>query len=268
MTTGTKVTSNTIELSHGKTRYLEAGSGHPLLLVHGVAISGGADDWRPAIEFLSSHYRVIAPDCLGWPPGDTYPAMDAFPYLTDHLREFQDAMGIKSSHVAGATMGGWIAGLFGYESPNRVDKLILTGNPGFHGAPNDRLANVQAPTEEQVKGAIYKVSPMLSESERNELVKAKMARINEPGYVDAFATMMKSMALASNRSRFGLKRRLPHMEMPILFVIGRGDPTSQVTDEITSITPNCKLVIVEDGAHQVHYENAQQFSEAVIEFCG
>ena len=47
---------------------------------------------------------------IGWPPGDTYVHMDAFPYLTDFLREFQDALGLKSSHVMGATMGGWNRG--------------------------------------------------------------------------------------------------------------------------------------------------------------
>src|SRR5689334_4745946 len=88
MTTTSAINTKEVNLSHGKTRYLEAGSGHPLVLLHGVAISGGADDWRPAISYLGQHYRVIAPDFVGWPPGDTYAHMDAFPYLTDFVREF------------------------------------------------------------------------------------------------------------------------------------------------------------------------------------
>ena len=43
--------------------------------------------------------------------------------MTDFIREFQDALNIRSSHVIGATKGGWIAGLFAYESPNRVTSL-------------------------------------------------------------------------------------------------------------------------------------------------
>ena len=53
----------------------------------------------------------------------------------------------------GATMGGWIAGLFAYESPNRVDKLVMTGNPGFHGAANNRLAQFEVPSEDRVRQA-------------------------------------------------------------------------------------------------------------------
>src|SRR6266540_6762612 len=166
MTTTAAVTTKEVSLSHGKTRYLEAGTGHPVVLIHGVALAGGADDWRPAIEHLSPHFRILAPDMVGWPPGDTYANMDAFPYLTDFVREFQDALGLKSSHIVGATMGGWIAGLFAYESPNRVDKLVMTGNPGFHGAANNRLAEYQVPSEERVREAIKTVAGSLSTSEQ------------------------------------------------------------------------------------------------------
>lgn len=204
----------------------------------------------------------------GWPPGDTYANMDAFPYLTDHVREFQDALGLKRSHVIGATMGGWIAGLLAYESPDRVDKLIITGNPGLHGAPNDRLANLEPPTEEQVRRAIDRVSPMLSEVERVDLAQRKMQRIREPGYHEAFAKMMKTMADHENRKRFNLERRLPHLEMPTLFLLGRGDPSSAVAEKLGTITPNAKTYIIENGAHQVHYENTEEFCRVVKDFLG
>jgi pimeloyl-ACP methyl ester carboxylesterase len=268
MTTAAEVRTKEVQLSHGKTRYLEAGSGHPIVLVHGVAIAGGADDWRPSMEYLSQNYRVIAPDMIGWPPGDTYANMDAFPYLVDFIREFQDGIGLKSSHIIGATMGGWIAGLFAYESPNRVDKLVLTGNPGFHGAPNDRLADVQPASREQVTNALNKVAGSLSESERAALVDAKLAKMAEPGYHEAFAKMMKTMADHDNRARFNLMRRLPLTPVPMQFVIGRGDPSSQVVDKLKAAVPSANIVIIEDGAHQVHYENQEQFSKAVAGFLG
>ena len=268
MTTTAAVVSKEVTLSHGKTRYLESGTGHPVILVHGVAIAGGADDWRPAIEPLSNHYRVLAPDMIGWPPGDTYVHMDAFPYLTDFLREFQDALGLKSSHVMGATMGGWIAGLFAYESPNRVDKLVMTGNPGFHGAANDRLANFEAPDEDRVRQALSRQMKSSSESEIDALVQEKMRKLAAPGFAEAFGKMMKTMANHDNRARFNLIRRLPTMTMPTLFVIGRGDPSSEHAAKLGSVTPNSKVVMIEDGAHQVHYENTDEFAKAVIEFLG
>jgi pimeloyl-ACP methyl ester carboxylesterase len=266
--TTTAIATREVTLSHGKTRYLEAGTGDPVILLHGVAIAGGADDWRPALEHLGSGYRFLAPDFISFPPGDTRHDLDAFPYLTDFVREFQDALGIRSSHIIGATMGGWIAGLFGYESPNRVDKLIMTGNPGFHGAANNRLSNFQVPDEETVRKAIDKVGFMLSDSERDAIVQAKMARLREPGYGEAHGSMMKTMADPDNRTRFNLLRRLPHITAPTFFLLGRGDPTSESADKLVALVPGSRSYVIESGGHQIHYENAEEFSKNVLDFLG
>src|SRR5436190_17943097 len=125
----------TVQLRHGKTRYIEAGTGHPLILLHLSSIESGADDCLATLDVLAPAFRVLAPDLLGFPPSDTLDGINAFPALVDFLREFQDALGIKSSHVVGASMGGWIAGLFAYESPDRCDGVVIGGHP-FTGAPN------------------------------------------------------------------------------------------------------------------------------------
>ena len=235
--TTTAVASKEVTLSHGKTRYLESGSGEPVILIHGVAVAGGADDWRPALDHLGTSNRFIAPDMIGFPPGDTRDNLDAFPYMVDFIREFQDALGIRHSHLIGATMGGWIAGLFAYESPNRVDKLVMTGNPGFHGAANNRLTEFQVPSEEAVRTSLAKVTSMLSDSEREELVKVKVAKLNEPGYGEAHAKMMRTMGNPENRSRFNLLRRLPYITSSTFFLLGRGDPTSEHAERLQSLVP-------------------------------
>jgi pimeloyl-ACP methyl ester carboxylesterase len=165
-----------INLSHGKTRYLEAGSGEPLILIHGVSFQAGADDWRPAMQILSAKYRCLAPDMISWPPGDTRENIQAFPQLTDFVREFQDALGIKKAHVCGATMGGWIAGLYAYESPERCLTAILTGNPGFHGAPNDRLANWSLPADDTFRNPVARQMPGASDAEVDAIVAEKVKR--------------------------------------------------------------------------------------------
>ena len=268
MATTTSIASKEVTLSHGKTRYLESGSGHPLILLHGAAVSGGADDFRPVLERLDGRYRALVPDFIGWPPTEARANVDAFPYMVEEIREFQDALGLKSSHIVGATMGGWIAGLFAYESPNRVDKLVMTGNPGFHGAANNRLAEYQVPSEERVREAINKVAGGMSESEQEALVQEKARKLNEPGHAEMYGQMMKTMADPANRSRFNLLRRLPLMSMPTLFLLGKGDPSSEHGEELQGLVPGSKLHIIPDGAHQVHYENTEEFCRVLVEFLG
>jgi len=266
MTTTANVMRNEVTLSYGKVRYLEAGTGAPAVLLHGVAAAGGADDWRPSMAVLSKSFRVLAPDMLTWPPSDTREGVDAFPNLTDFVREFQDGLGLSKSHVIGATMGGWIAGLFAYESPSRVDKLVLTGNPGFHGSRADRLAEWQIPPDETVHDQLMRMMDGVPEAEAAALVQEKITKLHEEGFGEAFQGTMKTMSNPDNRIRYNLMRRLPVTPVPMLFVLGRGDPSSEIADQLQAAAPTAKVHIVEEGAHQVHYENVEEFCRVVTEF--
>ena len=116
-----------VNLSHGNTRYIDMGSGEPVVLIHGFPFQRSADDWLPNVDALAENFHVLAPDCMGWAPSDFFDQEYSFAYLTDFVREFQDAMGLRSSHIIGASMGGWIAGLLAYESPERVEKVVRPG---------------------------------------------------------------------------------------------------------------------------------------------
>ena len=124
------ITEKYVELIHGKTRYLESGTGDPTILIHGVGFAGGADNWRLNIGPLSKKLRILAIDCLGWGKGDRVDREYSFAYLVDHVREFQDALGLEKTNIVGHSMGGWIASVFAYESPNRVNKLVLAASGG------------------------------------------------------------------------------------------------------------------------------------------
>src|SRR6266545_7425754 len=92
-----------VDLSHGKTRYIEAGAGPPVILIHGFPFHHSADSWWPNIPALASQFRVLAPDCVGWPPSDFFDQAYSFAYITDFVREFQDALEIRSSHIVGTS---------------------------------------------------------------------------------------------------------------------------------------------------------------------
>ncbi|MCH8974447.1 MAG: alpha/beta fold hydrolase, partial [Chloroflexi bacterium] len=120
-----------VELNHGTTRYIEAGSGYPTILVHGVGYTGGAHNWLLNIGPLSSKLRVLAVDCPAWGKGEGYLDQEySFAYLVDFIREFQDALGLPKTNLVGHSMGGWLASLFAYESPSRLNKLVLVASGG------------------------------------------------------------------------------------------------------------------------------------------
>ena len=89
--------------------YKRAGSGEPLVLIHGIGSRWQM--WEPVIPLLQPHRDVIALDLPGFaqsppPPPGTPPGIDSLVRL---VAEFFPSLGIERPHVAGNSLGGWIA---------------------------------------------------------------------------------------------------------------------------------------------------------------
>jgi len=87
-------------------------------------------------------------------PGDVFNQEFSFAYLVDHIREFMDALGIEKTNMAGHSMGGWIATLMGYESPDRINKLVLVAAGGTATRPLQNMVEFKVPTTEQINAQI------------------------------------------------------------------------------------------------------------------
>src|SRR3954454_8641259 len=61
-----------ISVNGRPTRYLEAGAGWPLVLLHAFPLN--ADMWRPQLERVPAGWRMIAPDLRGFAAGASSPA--------------------------------------------------------------------------------------------------------------------------------------------------------------------------------------------------
>jgi pimeloyl-ACP methyl ester carboxylesterase len=86
-----------------------AGSGEPLVLLHGIGHS--RHGWWPVLDALESRHQVLSLDLPGF--GDAPPLPDgvapAVPAMADAVEREMDAAGFRTAHLAGNSMGGWIA---------------------------------------------------------------------------------------------------------------------------------------------------------------
>ena len=89
------------------TGYLEAGEGDPVVLLHGGEFGASAElGWERNISELAAHYRVLAPDMLGY--GDSAKVVDFVDgrgMRIRHVARFCEVLGIDSAHFAGNSMG-------------------------------------------------------------------------------------------------------------------------------------------------------------------
>jgi 3-oxoadipate enol-lactonase len=107
--------------------YDDAGTGHPLLLVHaGIA---NRHMWDPVWEALASRFRVIRPDLRGF--GETPAATQPFTNWED-LAELLRGLDARPAHVIGVSSGGSASLELALAEPELVDRLVLVA-PGMAG---------------------------------------------------------------------------------------------------------------------------------------
>ena len=97
-----------LELRDGRMRYLKAGSGPPLILIHGLM--GYAFSWRFAIPALAAHATVYAIDNLGAGLSTAVEGMDCSIRATaERVLQFADALGLADFDLLGTSHGGGVA---------------------------------------------------------------------------------------------------------------------------------------------------------------
>ena len=105
--------------------YDEAGSGPPLVLLHGAATPGW-QTYDALLPRLSRMFRVLMPDARGhgrtrWDVADGFEAR----WLVDDALAFVDAIGLNAFHLAGYSMGGMTALELATRIPARLLTLVL-----------------------------------------------------------------------------------------------------------------------------------------------
>jgi pimeloyl-ACP methyl ester carboxylesterase len=268
MAVATGVAEKYVELSHGRTRYLEAGTGYPTILLHGVGYTSGGDGWFLNIGPLSEKVRVLAVDFLGWGLGDRLDLEYSFAYLVDFVREFQDALGLEKSNIVGHSMGGWVASLFAYESPNRVNKLVLVASGGAASRTIPSMTEFKPPSRDDIRKQL-ETRVKAPGVDLDALADQQYQRTQEvPGGLEAYQKVLRHMNNGLTRQRYNTLRRLPHIKAPTLIVWGRQDSTNalELGETTRRLIPGSKLVVIEDCNHFVPTEKPDEFNRALVEF--
>jgi abhydrolase domain-containing protein 6 len=121
---------HSIYVKGSRIEYLEGGKGDALVLLHGFGAN--KDNWTRFGKHLTSHFRVIAPDLPGF--GESSPDPDGdytIRVQTERIKAFIRALGIKSLHLGGSSMGGNIAGAYASRYPKDLKSLLLIAPGGI-----------------------------------------------------------------------------------------------------------------------------------------
>ncbi|MDB5644194.1 MAG: alpha/beta hydrolase [Hyphomicrobiales bacterium] len=112
---------------HGRTHYLEAGSGPVVILMHSNGNS--AYEYEDVLPILAKDYRVIAVDYPGH--GDSEPLKHHYTVgdYADFIIAFMDALDVPKASVLGSSIGGAVAIDLGVRHASRIEKLFVVESP-------------------------------------------------------------------------------------------------------------------------------------------
>jgi pimeloyl-ACP methyl ester carboxylesterase len=132
-----------LDLPDGRMRYLKAGSGPPIILIHGLM--GYSFSWRFTLPALAPHATVYAIDNLGAGLSPANEGMDCTVRATaERVLQFADALGIKDFDLLGTSHGGggaiMVAAICAETNDARLQRLVLVAPVNPWSAHGKRLA--------------------------------------------------------------------------------------------------------------------------------
>jgi pimeloyl-ACP methyl ester carboxylesterase len=269
-----------IELHGRRVIYRVAGSGPPVVLIHGMLNS--SSHWREVALNLAREHTVIAPDLIGH--GDSAAPRGDYS-LGAHAASIRDllaAIGIDRATIVGHSLGGGVAMQFFYQFPQRVERLVLISSGGL-----GREVKVPLRT-----AALPGVSPLLALTIRPRLLGALTlagARLRERGaewgvYLQAAARALRPLQSPGAREAFlhtlravidvhgqrvSATDRLYLLEaLPTMIVWGERDNTIPLAHgrDAHAAIPHSTFQTLPRAAHFPHLEDPDGLSELLREF--
>ena len=238
----------------GRTRlYWESsGTGDPVLLIHGLGLSGGA--WWRTVEALVPKMRVITFDHRGIGQSESLTYAYTTEAMADDAVEILDALALDRVHVYGFSLGGMVAQQLALRHPGRVQALVLGGThsggrratfPEPEVVAFFRRRARMSSAEAAWASVPYNYGPRSRLEQVDRIAEDIERRLKNPFNERAYRAQLLA---ASLHNCFG---RLERIRAPTLVVHGAEDRIIPVANAYATAErlPGAKLKILEHAGH-------------------
>lgn len=253
------------------TNYLDAGSGKPVVFVHGSGPGVTAyANWRLTLPVLADRFHCYAPDMAGF--GYTE-RREGFSYTlqnwVDQLVGFLDALELATVSLVGNSFGGAVALRLAVTHPERVDRLVLMGSVGVPFAITEAL------------DAVWGYQPSLEAMRRmldyfaysRELVTDELAQVRyeasvRPGFQESFAAMFPAPRQRWVDALSTPPEQIAKLKQPTLIVHGRDDKVIPLATSLGlhELIDDSELHVFGRCGHWTQIERSGPFTALVAEF--
>jgi pimeloyl-ACP methyl ester carboxylesterase len=260
------MTTHIIETRRGaRIRVLEAGSGAPVVFLHGA---GGLFPENPFLDQLAQRYHVLAPELPGYGESTGEALLEDMLDFALHGWDVVTALGLRRPHLIGHSMGGMIAAEMACIAPNDVAKLVLVSAAGLW-IPEHPIPDIFAFLPHEFAELLFH-----DRAAGEALLTGGLDLRNPDALMQFYIANNKRLSMASkilfpipNRR---LAKRLYRVTAPTLLVWGRGDRLIPpvYADRFQALVPGAELTLIEAAGHMLPYEQPAAFVGAVSRFLG
>jgi pimeloyl-ACP methyl ester carboxylesterase len=269
-----------IDLHGHRVIYRIAGSGPPVVLIHGMVNS--SRHWEAVAMRLADAYTVIVPDLIGHGDSATPRGDYSLGAHAASIRDLLTAIGIDSATIVGHSLGGGVAMQFFYQFPQRTERLALLSSGGLGREVSPLLRTAALPgasallalaAHRQVLAALHNGGERLSARGSGKGVYLKaIARalrpLEEPDARRAFLQTLRAVIDARGQ-RVSARDRLYLLgAMPTLIVWGERDNTIPLAHGRAAheAVPGSRFETLPRAAHFPNLEDPEGLAAVLRDF--
>jgi len=264
------LTRHRVQVDDHRWVYLEGGRGETILFVHGFGME--KDGWGLFLKAFSNSYRLIVPDLPGFGENSRLESAN-YDVLSQvkRLNRFVESLGLNRFHLVGSSMGGYIAGFYASEYPEKVKSLALFNPAGVSSRDPSDLWRRYAETgelallyktkegfEDLLALLLYRVPPVPGP------FKNYFAELGASNYV-FYGKVLRDLERGGMHQ---LESRLPRVQARTLVLWGANDRILHVSgaERFREGLKNVKVVILDQCGHAPFFEKRKETTKVYQDF--
>lgn len=271
----------TADLGDVTLHYVIAGSGPPVVLLHGFPQTWA--EWKPVLPALSRRFTVIAPDLRGL--GDSSRPTSGYDKATaaGDVRRLLERLGQSSACVVGHDIGGMVAYALARNHPGVVSRLAVLDTP-IPGLPGwDRISANPASWHFGFQAEVDLAEAMVRGREEPYVREFIAVRIHNPraipeadlrDYAQAYSAPGALRAgfryyaafnqdAEANRASAGTP-----LAMPLLVLTGSESGGQIPIEQLRGVAPQLTAKVLDQTGHWLPEEQPERVAGELAAFCG
>ena len=269
-----------VELHGHPVIYRTAGSGPPVVLIHGMVNS--SHHWREVALRLADRYTVIAPDLIGHGDSATPRGDYSLGAHAAVIRDLLTAIDVGGATIVGHSLGGGVAMQFFWQFPQLVERLVLVSSGGLGREVSPLLRSAALPgasvalrvvAGRRSLAALDRVAAALdaSGSARGVYVRAvvrALRPLERPGSREAFLQTLRSVIDLQGQHVSATDRLYLLGPVPTLIVWGERDNTIPLQHGRSAheAIPHSRFETLPRAAHFPHLEDPEGLADVLGDF--